>query len=69
MKRENYLNGRYLAELLKIHFKEQDKNPYIKTELRLSIYGRYLTPRFYQSIMKMGTTLSNRMKNLSYGFV
>jgi AMP deaminase len=39
LKTDNYINGRYFAELTKELFEQLDTLKYVKTEYRLSIYG------------------------------
>ncbi|KAJ1627458.1 hypothetical protein T492DRAFT_566890, partial [Pavlovales sp. CCMP2436] len=40
IKTDNYVNGRYLAELTKELFADLEESKYVNTEYRLSIYGR-----------------------------
>lgn len=42
LKRDNYLEGRYLAELTREVFEKYSKNPSLKVETRISIYGKSL---------------------------
>lgn len=40
LKTDNFNNGTYFAEITKGLFRQLDEQQYIKTEYRISIYGR-----------------------------
>lgn len=40
LKTDNYMKGKYFAELTKSYFEDIEKEKVIKTELRVSIYGK-----------------------------